>query len=376
MSELSVNNGNFLWLTRGKSWGFRFLSKCSSLSSVVDVVYKALFLRDEGRFGYWKGCITVDGVKKPYVACRCYDSTMQRDEAGRRIPHEFLLLCSDEEYNLLNGSAWESLILEQVRDLYSKRYSLCANEVTDCVIDFSIHLDSSVKPCDSCEAFDVSVPPTVSPTNLKTHTIPRRFPRTILFSILLICLAIGYVAVKGPRDAVGIFLPIRGAPRCNVCIGATPVTNREYAEFVKETGHAAPHYWENGEVPKGKDRNPVLWVSYDDARAYCDWLGSKDTMHGYRLPTEEEWKAVVGDTPTDAPEQTKSVCGGMDFCENAWEWTSTTCSDGTNVVTSGSWFSPRIGPRTEDCIRATADGYADVAFRVIREDIKVAKVSD
>lgn len=102
------------------------------------------------------------------------------------------------------------------------------------------------------------------------------------------------------------------------------------------TGHAAPHDWENGEVPKGKARNPVLWVSYDDARAYCDWLGSKDATHGYRLPTEEEWEATVGNTPTNAPEQTKGVCGSMDLCGNDLEWTSTTCSDGTNVVKGGS----------------------------------------
>ena len=88
MFVFSVNNENFLWMTRGKSWGFRFLSRCSSLSPVIDAVYKTVFLHDdESRIGYWKGVLAVNGRKLLYVACRCYDSMIQRDEAGRRIPH-------------------------------------------------------------------------------------------------------------------------------------------------------------------------------------------------------------------------------------------------------------------------------------------------
>ena len=181
-------------MTRGKSWEFRFLSKCSSLSPVIDAVYKTVFLRDESRFGYWKGIISFDGRKWPYVACRCYDHTMQRDEAGRRIPHDFLLLCSDEEYNLISGLAWESLILDQVRGLYSERYSRCANEVTDCVIDFSVHIDSGIKPSNSCVLLDVSVPPAISPTNCES--ISKKYVRAVLaiggtVTIALLVAAIG-----------------------------------------------------------------------------------------------------------------------------------------------------------------------------------------
>ena len=194
MFKLSVSNRNFLWMTRGKSWEFRFLSKCSSLSPVIDAVYKTVFLRDESRFGYWKGIISFDGRKWPYVACRCYDHTMQRDEAGRRIPHDFLLLCSDEEYNLISGLAWESLILDQVRGLYSERYSRCANEVTDCVIDFSVHVDSVIKPSNSCELLDVSVPTAISPTN--RESISKKYVRAVLaiggtVTIALLVAAIG-----------------------------------------------------------------------------------------------------------------------------------------------------------------------------------------
>ena len=95
------------------------------------------------------------------------------------------------------------------------------------------------------------------------------------------------------------FLPIGNGAE-GISIAKYPVTNEEYAEFVKETGHAAPSYWKNGTFPDGKERHPVLWVSYDDACAYCDWLGSKDTEHIYRIPTEAEWETAAGETPSNA----------------------------------------------------------------------------
>ena len=69
-----------------------------------------------------------------------------------------------------------------------------------------------------------------------------------------------------------------------------PVTNEEYASFCKETGHATPKYWKSGKSPKGKERHPVLEVSYDDALAYCQWFGKKHPGWSFRLPTEAEWE--------------------------------------------------------------------------------------
>ncbi len=95
------------------------------------------------------------------------------------------------------------------------------------------------------------------------------------------------------------YLAIGTATNC-VKIAQYPVTNTEYAQFVRETNHATPRYWKDGAFPKGKDKHPVVWVSYADAEAYCAWLGKKDASHVYRLPTEEEWEQAAGPTPQNA----------------------------------------------------------------------------
>ena len=69
-----------------------------------------------------------------------------------------------------------------------------------------------------------------------------------------------------------------------------PVTNAEYAAFCKDAGHSTPKYWRGGTFPQGKEKHPVLEVSYDDAQAYCQWYGKKHPGWSFRLPTEAEWE--------------------------------------------------------------------------------------
>ena len=108
-------------------------------------------------------------------------------------------------------------------------------------------------------------------------------------------------------------------------IGETPVTNRQYAEFVAATGHRAPAcakeewiasakacglgldgkddfagfvqplLWREGKPPLGREDDPVTLVTLDDATAYCAWL-SKKLGKNVRLPDELESEIAGGAT--------------------------------------------------------------------------------
>jgi iron(II)-dependent oxidoreductase len=117
------------------------------------------------------------------------------------------------------------------------------------------------------------------------------------------------------------------------------VTNEQYAAFTKATRHRVPYHWIKSQLPAGKEKHPVVNVSWEDAVAFCTWQGK-------RLPTEAEWERACrgakegkmfswGDeaiTRKDAhyqSEATAPVCGktrnyfGLcDMIGNVWEWTS------------------------------------------------------
>jgi len=118
------------------------------------------------------------------------------------------------------------------------------------------------------------------------------------------------------------------ARRVNVpgpfAVGRIEVTWTQYARFVRETSRLgglgcatyqqkrfkvnAQAGWNSPGFPQ-TENDPVVCVSWDDAKAYAEWLGVK-TGRNYRLLTEAEWEYTVragtegdqfwGDNPADA----------------------------------------------------------------------------
>jgi len=137
-------------------------------------------------------------------------------------------------------------------------------------------------------------------------------------------------------------------------IGKYPVTNAQYRRFVAATGHKAPEHWQGGSIPAGKEDHPVVYVSWYDAQACCQWLAG-ETGYALRLPTEAEWeKAARGTDGRTFPwgeEREKTRCnnhllylndttpvqqyspqgdspyGVADMAGNAYEWVSSAMDD-------------------------------------------------
>jgi formylglycine-generating enzyme required for sulfatase activity len=148
----------------------------------------------------------------------------------------------------------------------------------------------------------------------------------------------------------------------------TPVTNAQYARFLRAGGYRPEHkenflkHWRAGRPPAGKEDHPVVYVDLDDARAYAGWAGK-------RLPSEEEWQYAAqgtdgrtypwgehlepgrcnqgetnGTTPVKAFPAGRSPFGCYDMCGNVWEWTESSYSDGRTrfcIIRGGSFFAAK-----------------------------------
>jgi len=143
-------------------------------------------------------------------------------------------------------------------------------------------------------------------------------------------------------------------------IARYPVTNVQYAQFLAANPqHPPPSYWKGREYPRGKGLHPVVWVSLNDALAFCEWLDC-------RLPSEEEWEKaargtngrtypwgedwqeglfcnnweakVGGSTPVNRYPQGVGPYGVWDLAGNVWEWTSSEYQGPfMHVLRGGSW---------------------------------------
>jgi len=201
-------------------------------------------------------------------------------------------------------------------------------------------------------------------------------------------------------------------------ISRYPVTNAQYACFLAHNpDHQAPHSEEERDHlydwdpqarihPEGKADHPVVLVSWEDARAYCDWLSQITGKH-CRLPTEEEWeKAARGSLPETHlypwgndwesgfcnteelgensttsvhkfESKNKSLFGIIDMVGNVWEWTASWYEPYPDsphktekygqicrIARGGSWRNSRRGVRISCRGRCKPDvRRADLGFR-------------
>ena len=166
-------------------------------------------------------------------------------------------------------------------------------------------------------------------------------------------------------------------------IGRTPVTNDQFARFVRATGHKTTaeregsgfawtgSRWEGvkgadwlhpggpSTSSSGKGNHPVVQVSWDDAQAFCNWAG-------LALPVEEQWEKAArgadgrvwpwGNEPPAAEHcnfnmnikdttpvgkyspRGDSPYGCADMAGNVWEWTGSWYTEGsTRALRGGAW---------------------------------------
>jgi formylglycine-generating enzyme required for sulfatase activity len=196
---------------------------------------------------------------------------------------------------------------------------------------------------------------------------------------------------EGPRHRVRITSAFR--------MGAHEVTVAQFRRFVEETRYltegerdgkgamvcerstgrwtqSPKTTWRTPGLVQG-DEHPVIAVSWNDAAAFCRWLGAKEAKR-YRLPTEAEWEyacragtttrytcgddaAILRDyawSQEEAPSKSHPVgqkkpngFGLFDMHGNVWEW----CAD---------WYDPRY--YSSEPLAADPRGPAAGVSRVIR----------
>jgi formylglycine-generating enzyme required for sulfatase activity len=207
-------------------------------------------------------------------------------------------------------------------------------------------------------------------------------------------------------------------------MGKYEITIKQYMKFVNATKTHYPEWLEQGSkynINTGDDdyykkflsneNHPIVGISWNDAKAYCDWLSIEKNLT-FKLPTEAQWeKAARGADGrkypwgNDVPDGTlanfegkvgktslvyshpngASPYGLLDMAGNVWEW----CRDwygsdsyskspkrnppgpesGPNrVVRGGGWFviAGYLRCANRYVVRPSARGY-DLGFRLCQD---------
>ncbi len=206
---------------------------------------------------------------------------------------------------------------------------------------------------------------------------------------------IPYPEVSGKTFSVDSFL-----------IDRYPVTNVQYYEFLSTSGYRPADtsrylkHWQSGVYKQGQEKYPVVYVSFEDMKAYAAWAEK-------RLPTEAEWQlaaqgtdkrkwpwgnefhgtycnnSFTRPTPVDAFIKGQSPCGAIDMVGNVWQMTADMYFNGTNyftIIRGGSYYKPESswwyiqgGPQSLDktqmllMVSQGFDRSSTVGFRCVKD---------
>lgn len=204
----------------------------------------------------------------------------------------------------------------------------------------------------------------------------------------------------------------------NFCMSKTEVTNAQFCEFLKDKTEAEIGQFleldnefclikkkDGIYVPKaGFGNYPVVTVSWEGAKAFCDWLREKGGKR-YRLPTAEEWEwaaqgaahryqnhiSITGNFhgrndsfdqwPKLAPvdELPADALGLKGIWGNVWEWCGEVTLDGnwsaknrldstgSRIIRGGSWLFTleQIRASNLERVKPGLRSFA-VGFRVVK----------
>jgi serine/threonine-protein kinase PpkA len=191
-----------------------------------------------------------------------------------------------------------------------------------------------------------------------------------------------------------VLTSIPSPARAGLAIMREEVSKGEYAAFVSATNRATPVCRNafasmfSGKISWDKpgfnqsNEHPVVCISHVDAVAYAQWVSKRMGMN-YRLPTQSEWRGVVGYKAGDACRAGVISCGNKgtaagsgtpssplgiyDLQGNASEWLSDNAGSGRYTVAGLSWRDTAGASSTKTSNQNGDRGYDDVGFRLVRE---------
>lgn len=112
-------------------------------------------------------------------------------------------------------------------------------------------------------------------------------------------------------------------------IGQYPVTNIQFAEFIRQNNRTliSSMRWHGQKIPEGLEHNPVTDVTWYEVRAYCQWL-REVTKRNYSIPNEAQWE--------------KACRGGNDYFY-PWgnEFDPARCNHGRSRIASVYKYPPQ-----------------------------------